>query len=84
VGRDRAQWVAQCVSDLIYEPSTLHRLYNSSHNYERQWTKPIHNRSMEKNTYHTVLKWPMHWLYGAQLCHFILLIDNVIIAIGVR
>jgi hypothetical protein len=38
----------------------------------------------KKKTYHVVLKWPMHWLYGAQLCHFIILIDNVIIAIGVR
>jgi hypothetical protein len=32
VGRDGVQWVTQCVSGLIYEPSKLRRMYNSSHN----------------------------------------------------
>jgi hypothetical protein len=34
VGRGGVQWVTQCISGIICEPSKLHRMYNSSHNYE--------------------------------------------------
>jgi hypothetical protein len=37
----------------------------------------------KKNTYHVVLEWPTLWLYGALLCHFIILVDNLIVAVGV-
>jgi hypothetical protein len=40
VGRDGVRRVTQCVSGLVCEPSKPRRLYNSSHNYERQHLKP--------------------------------------------
>jgi hypothetical protein len=39
---------------------------------------------IRKNTYHVVLEQPMLWLYGAMMCDFIILIDNLIVAVGVR
>jgi hypothetical protein len=39
MGRDGVRQVTQFVSGLICEPSKLRRLYNNSHNYERQHRK---------------------------------------------
>jgi hypothetical protein len=39
---------------------------------------------VQKNTYHIVLEWPMLRLYNALSCHFIILVDNLIVAVGVR
>jgi hypothetical protein len=38
----------------------------------------------KKNTYHIVLKWSTLRLYGALPCHFIVLVDNLIVTVGVR
>jgi hypothetical protein len=38
---------------------------------------------VKKNTYHVVLERPTLHLYGAPTCHFIVLVDNFIVAVGV-
>jgi hypothetical protein len=38
----------------------------------------------KKNTCHVVLKRPMLRLYDALPCHFIILVANLIVAVGVR
>jgi hypothetical protein len=38
---------------------------------------------VQKNTYHIVLERPTLWFYGVVLCDFIILIDNLIVAVGV-
>jgi hypothetical protein len=83
MGRGRVQQVTQCVSGLICESSKLCRLYNNSHNYELQ-CKNMYIIKVRKNTYHVVLEWHTFWLDGAMLCQFIVLINKLVVAVGVR
>jgi hypothetical protein len=39
---------------------------------------------VQNNTYHVVLERPTLRLYDALLCHFIILVDNLIVTIIVR
>jgi hypothetical protein len=60
----------------------LHRLYDSNDTYELQF-QSSNTMDVQKITYHVVLEWPTLWLYGALSCHFIVLVDNLIVTIGV-
>jgi hypothetical protein len=83
VGLDRVQRVAQYLKGLICTPTKLHRLYDSSDMYELQF-QSSNTMDVQKNAYHIVLELPMLRLYNALPCHFIVLVDNLIVAVGVR
>jgi hypothetical protein len=83
VGCGRVRWGTECVSSLICEPSKLRHLYNNSHNYEIQCKNP-YIIEVRKNTYHVVLERPTLLLDGVMPCQFIILIDNLVVAIRVR
>jgi hypothetical protein len=83
VGLDEVQRVAQYLKGLVCPPTKLHRLYDSGDTYELQFQRS-NIMDAQKYTYHIVLERFTLWLYGALPCHFIVLIDNLIIAIRVR
>jgi hypothetical protein len=75
-------WLSTSEASFAHQPScidctTVVTSMNFNFKARIQWM-------YKKNTYHVVLERPTLWLYGALPCHFIILVDNLIVVVGVR